>query len=182
MSEVSPGESSVNFDADIDTLCADIAEQFACNEERYGDILDIDSEFHHSPFLLWALAERLASMMASDSEQAERLQSTYYRSMRFAIDSANMIVPAGSESLMSIGYLESVSSSEDIVNDVGEYLSKRPFIDGLVGAYIPEIDQRDVLPHHAEIGAGLTFMLLEQTMIARNGLIQIEQMLREQVD
>lgn len=133
--------------------------------EELGDVIDPQAEFSRSYEGFWALSKMLTQMYRSDTEDEKQVQAVMYRAMNFGIQVVNNI-SSGKIEKISMKYWDDDSVNEEnraivMQADVQEYLAQRPAINSLIFSFMPEIDDTYLYNHHAEMAAGLMFMICE---------------------
>lgn len=154
---------------EVTKLCGDVINLWLEGVKReWSDVINPGTELERDFRLFFTLAITFAAGILGDEwdeyEDKSLVVNSIYRGMIFGVQLADMMEVCPVQCLEIGKFLEegeSMEFSQYLIDSVGEYLSERPAIDGLVGRYMPELDETNRCNHYVEIGAGLMLLLSE---------------------
>lgn len=176
-----PSERRLDYAVEI--LQLELDELFAERALDSDEVLDPASELSRDVLMLSELSWWMATMLASESEDRDRVAHNMYRGMSFALDTIDAVSQehesAGKLPLSSIIDISETPGSVEMLADslrseVTTYLSASPHICALIDRYMHEIDH-DVMPHHVEIAAGMMLLLYERAIAEHEIETSVEQ-------
>lgn len=171
------------FNAVVDDVGDILDEVITEAQKEWGDILDPKKELDNNFTLVYELTQRLAHEM-SDHERDDIAEVTrvMYRAAMFALVVIDDIKVEPVRSLPIGQYIDRDGWSQDQMRqDISDYLSESPLIDALIGKYMPEIDTSTRYNRHAEIAAGLVFMLAERQIADGHMMQSAQDIVPEQI-
>ena len=129
-----------------------------------GDILEPGKEIDQGILYIWQLSEHLAREVANPShEDVAQVTKAMYRAAIFALQTIDDIKDAPIGAIDLGGYVgQNGWNEERMREDISKYLLGSPALNAHIVKYMPEIDETGRYNHHAELMAGLLFMLAER--------------------
>ncbi len=166
------------FETTVAEMYEPLVESLAeCAES--GDVIDLEAEFAREYTELWELSRTVTELLKSDTENFADVQAATYRGLSFGLQIVNDIISGPiNKHLAKYVQKELLAHGDDMTEhlqaDVQQYLAERPAIDGLIAAFMPEIDGAALCNHHAETAAGLMFMVCEREQAEHYLQVEVE--------
>lgn len=173
-----------SFEAMVMSYCDEIDEKLDNIRATNGDIIEPNNEIHHDIEAIGRLADFCSQFFAENEQQQAEVSSAIYRSICFAEQVTDIIVP-GSYPYHQPDYINQAMSQygsiDELVIDAGNYLSQRQEIDSLINYYSPHIDPTCRYHHVVETFSSMFFMLTERNIGEQRIINQINQITPEAI-